>query len=114
MNTLFHRRRPALRTFRRLAVSGLLLAGLLASPAAPAAEPIDINTATAEELAAAMSGVGLKKATAIVVDREENGPFASVEDLSRVRGIGPATVATNRARLAAAGPAADPDRPPAE
>ena len=114
MITPVHHRRAALRRLRRLAVSCVVLMGLLASPAASAADPVDINTATAQELAAAMSGVGLRKANAIVADREENGPFASVEDLTRVRGIGPATVETNRARLATAGPAADPSRQPAE
>lgn len=36
-----------------------------------------------------MPGVGPAKAKAIVDDRERNGPFASVEDVERVKGIGP-------------------------
>lgn len=88
------------RTLRRLALPGALLACLLAGiPAAAADDPIDVNTATAEEFAAAMNGVGLKKAAAIVAYRDENGPFASVDDLVQVRGIGPATVDSNRDRL---------------
>lgn len=108
MLTFVNRRRRFLRPLRWTAIPGLLLACLLASPAAAAPEPIDVNTATAEELAAAMTGVGLKKARAIVADREENGPFPSIEDLVRVRGIGEATVDSNRDRVTAAGPPAGP------
>ncbi|MGO4372693.1 ComEA family DNA-binding protein [Paenibacillus sp. MCAF20] len=48
---------------------------------------LDINRATAEELDA-LKGIGPAKAQAIVDDREKNGPFATVNDLLRVRGIG--------------------------
>ena len=41
---------------------------------------VSINNASAEELARAMNGVGLKKAQAIVSYREEYGPFKTVED----------------------------------
>ena len=95
------------RILRRLALPGVLLACLLASIPAAAGGPIDVNTATAEELAAAMSGVGRKKAMAIVAFRDENGPFASIDDLVLVRGIGPATVDSNRDRVSVM----DPDQP---
>ena len=94
------------RTLRRLALPGVLLACLLASIPAAAGDLIDVNTATAEELAAAMTGVGRKKAGAIVAYRDENGPFASIDDLVLVRGIGPATVDSNRDRLSVMEPAA--------
>tara|TARA_A100001037_G_scaffold292183_1_gene307145 strand:- start:1673 stop:1954 length:282 start_codon:yes stop_codon:yes gene_type:complete len=81
--------------FPRSALAALLSAAV----SVYAAEPLDINTATAEELAHAISGVGLKRAQAIVAYRAENGPFRSVEDLSKVRGIGDATVTQSRARL---------------
>ena len=48
---------------------------------------ININTASSEELQS-LSGVGPSTAEAIIADREENGLFASVEDLMRVSGIG--------------------------
>ena len=51
---------------------------------------VSINQATAEQLAAALSGVGLKKAEGIVRYREQNGPFTQVEQLQEVPGIGPA------------------------
>ena len=94
------------RFIRRFALPGVLLACLLAGIPAAAGDPIDVNTATAEELAAAMSGVGLKKAMAIVAYRDEHGPFASIDDLVQVRGIGPATVDSNRDRLQVMDPAA--------
>ncbi len=51
--------------------------------------PIDVNVATAAELEA-LPGVGPATATAIVTERERNGPFVDVDDLDRVPGIGPA------------------------
>lgn len=58
------------------------------SSGAPTAKSlININTASSEELQS-LSGVGPSTAEAIIADREENGLFASVEDLMRVSGIG--------------------------
>ena len=51
------------------------------------AEAIDINTATAKELEKGVHGLGAIKAAAIVKYREVNGPFKSVEDLTKVKGI---------------------------
>lgn len=48
---------------------------------------ININNASKDELMS-LSGVGEATATAIIEDRETNGPFSSVEDLMRVSGIG--------------------------
>jgi competence protein ComEA len=56
--------------------------------AAPAG-PLDLNRATAEQLDA-LPGVGPATAAAILAHRDRNGPFASVEGLLDVRGIGPA------------------------
>lgn len=53
------------------------------------AGPLDLNRATAAELDE-LPGIGPATAQAIVAHRDANGPFASVEDLEAVRGIGPA------------------------
>ena len=60
---------------------------------------VDINTADAETLALALDGVGVARAMEIIAWREENGPFASADQLQEVRGIGPATVERNRERI---------------
>ncbi|HUL13015.1 MAG TPA: helix-hairpin-helix domain-containing protein [Methylococcaceae bacterium] len=60
------------------------------------AEPVDVNTATAEQIAAAMAGVGKAKADAIVQDRDKNGKFKSIDELTRVKGIKTATISKNR------------------
>lgn len=54
--------------------------------------PVDLNTATPEQLEA-LPGIGPATAAAIVDDRERNGPFAAVDDVQRVPGIGPAKLA---------------------
>jgi len=48
---------------------------------------ININTAGAKELQE-VPGIGEKKAQAIISFRNENGPFKSIEDLTKVKGIG--------------------------
>jgi competence protein ComEA len=71
--------------------------------AAPAAQPrpgprkpaltskLNVNTATAPELEL-LPGIGPALAGRIIEDREANGPFKSVDDLDRVKGIGPKTL----------------------
>lgn len=54
--------------------------------------PIDLNTASAEQLQS-LPGIGPATAAAIVDDRARHGPFAAVGDLERVPGIGPAKLA---------------------
>ena len=69
-------------------------------PADPGATapPLDLNTATQAQLDA-LPGVGPATAAAIVDDRRQHGPFTSVDDLARVRGIGPAKLAALRTRV---------------
>ena len=72
---------------------------LLACAAVFAAEPVNINTADAQSLAEAISGVGLKRAEAIVAYREQNGPFKSVNELVEVKGVGESIVEKSRDQL---------------
>jgi len=60
---------------------------------------VSINTASADDLARVMNGVGLKKAQAIVCYREEYGPFKTLDDLKQVPGMGSALVERNLAHL---------------
>lgn len=53
---------------------------------------VNINTAGAEELME-LPGIGEKRAADIIADREKNGPFRFVEDITRVKGIGEETLA---------------------
>jgi competence ComEA-like helix-hairpin-helix protein len=53
--------------------------------------PLDLNTATEAQLVA-LPGLGPVRAAAIVAYREQYGPFASLQDLGKVHGIGIATL----------------------
>lgn len=57
----------------------------------PEPTPVDVNRADAGTLEG-LPGIGPVTAARIVVDREERGPYATLEQLQRVKGIGPKTV----------------------
>lgn len=67
--------------------------------AAESVATVNINKASAEELANTLTGVGVKKAELIVQYREAHGDFKSVEELTNVKGIGPAILEKNSARI---------------
>jgi competence protein ComEA len=73
----------------------LILAGMF-SIASWAADSVNVNTATAEEIADGLKGVGQSKAEAIVDYRESNGLFMQIDELVNVKGIGIRTVDMNR------------------
>jgi competence protein ComEA len=62
-------------------------------------QTININQASAEELADVLDGVGEAKAAAIVAYRDANGAFKSADQLMEVKGIGEATFEKNKARI---------------
>lgn len=80
------------------------IALLIASAAALAGGPVNINTASAETLASELDGVGPSRAAAIVEYREQHGDFPSVGSLANVTGIGEVTLESNRDRLTVGDP----------
>jgi competence protein ComEA len=59
-----------------------------------------ININTADEAAlTSLKGIGKTKAKAIIDYRQQNGPFKTVDDLTKVKGIGDKTLAALRAQL---------------
>lgn len=78
-------------------LKSLMLSLLLASSfVAFAGAPVNVNTADAATLAAAMNGVGLAKAEAIVAYRKQHGAFRTLDQLADVKGIGLKTIEKNR------------------
>jgi competence protein ComEA len=75
-----------------------LLACMLALPAW-AADMVNINTASAEEIAATLNGVGLSKAEEIVRYRDEHGAFKHIDELVNVKGVGVRTIDKNRDKI---------------
>jgi competence protein ComEA len=73
-----------------------LLAMGLFSIWAWAMQPVNVNTANAEEISEALKGIGLSKAEAIVLYRNEHGEFKHIDELVNVKGIGVRTVDINR------------------
>lgn len=61
-------------------------------------ELIDINSATAKEFER-LHGIGPQIAGRIVAYREKNGAFKRVDDITKVRGIGPKTLERLRPHL---------------
>lgn len=79
---------------------GLLHWLIAALFALPAWAQVDINTATQSELES-LPGIGPSKARAILEYRQQHGPFQSVDELAKVKGIGPATVERLRPEVVA-------------
>jgi competence protein ComEA len=107
-----YERKNARQGFGRVAAAGLIAVAMMlatgsdataapgAAPAAAASEAsgkVDVNSASAAELAS-LPGIGDSKAAAIIAEREKK-PFASVDDLERVRGIGARTVEDLRSKV---------------
>lgn len=52
---------------------------------------IDLNAASADELRA-LPGIGETLAVRLAADRDEHGPYKSIDELNRVPGVGPLTI----------------------
>ena len=57
---------------------------------------VNINTASAEEMAESLKGIGIKTAEAIVTFRNNEGLFTSPEAIMAVKGIGDFTFEVNK------------------
>jgi len=82
-------------TVRNIAIVCLLFVTSLAF----AMEKVDINSADEQTLSMAIKGIGAKKAAAIIAYRKQHGPFKTLDELTKVKGIGAKTIMKNRDRL---------------
>ena len=82
---------------KNLLVIALVLFSL--STSLLAAGPININTASAKEIAKELNGIGIKKAEQIVQYRDKNGAFKSAKELMKIKGIGEKTISRNEALI---------------
>ena len=79
----------------------IALVGATVIGAGAAMASVNLNTATAQQLET-LNGVGPAKAQAIIAYRTQNGPFKSVQDLSKVPGLTQPTVAKLASELTVA------------
>lgn len=100
-----------LRCYLYAAIILLAIAALSTSARAAEAKPatatatvpvVNVNTATEAQLAY-LPGIGPKLAAAIVAHRSENGPFATVDAIVNVRGIGEKKLAAMRPHVRLSG-----------
>jgi len=85
-----------MKLFHSLFLSTILLLSTSAISAQKLAEKVNINTANAEQISSAMSGIGDNKAKAIVEYRTSHGKFKTIDSLENVDGIGEKTIERNK------------------
>jgi len=73
---------------RLLLLTIVLMPGLLCAKKKPPAHPVNLNTASSEELQL-VPGIGPSTADKILQMRKSYGAFKSVDDLLAIKGIGP-------------------------
>ncbi|WP_051223778.1 ComEA family DNA-binding protein [Conexibacter woesei] len=76
---------------------GAAPAGVSAVPGVAASAPVNLNTATAEQLDT-LDGVGPTTAQKILAFRQQHGGFSSINDLAQIPGIGPKKLARSSHR----------------
>ena len=69
------------------------------SPQVQQVQAVNLNTASAEQLAMVLTGVGLKRAEAIIELRTKLGGFTDINQLLQVKGLGPRMLELNRERM---------------
>ncbi len=77
-------------------LNALLLVLMLTFTSISMAQEVNINTADAQSIASSLSGIGLKKAQAIVAWRTEHGNFTDLASLENVKGVGQKTIEKNK------------------
>ncbi len=77
-------------------LKSLFLTTILLFSATAFAGKVNINTASAEQIASVMTGIGVSKAKAIVEYRTSNGKFKTLSSLENVDGIGSKTIEKNK------------------
>lgn len=77
-------------------IKALMVVVMLLSGGLVWAGSVNINTADATTLAEGLNGIGIKKAQAIVDYRKQHGPFKSVKDLAKVKGINDTLIEKNK------------------
>jgi competence protein ComEA len=80
-------------------IKSLLFIVLFSFSSLLCAAQVNINTADANTLSSELSGIGQSKAEAIVAYREQHGPYKQLEELTRVKGIGIATIEKNKTKI---------------
>ena len=97
--------RSALRVFFCFFLILFLSAVANANKKKPPVKPVNINTATSEELQQ-VPGIGPATAEKILQMRKSYGAFKSVDDLLAIRGLGPKRLEKMRRYLTVGKPAA--------
>jgi competence protein ComEA len=88
-----------MKLFHTLLFTLFLLFSSSVMSAQTTADKVNINTASAEQIAATMTGIGDNKARAIVEYRSTKGKFKSINDLENVDGIGSKTIEKNKDKI---------------
>jgi len=60
---------------------------------------VNINTADAKQISSALNGIGLKRAQTIVDYRVKNGPFKTVDDLTKIKGVSKKVLERNQGKI---------------
>lgn len=104
-------RSPVLRGLVCFSLLLFLSASISANKKKPPARPVNINTASSEELQQ-VPGIGPATAQKILQMRKSYGPFKSVDDLLAIRGLGQKRLDKMR-KFLTVGKSAAPKAPPA-